>query len=337
MSVEAQLDQLGRPLRDLRLSVTDRCNFRCPYCMPHTDAAPYHFTSARDGLTAAEMLRIVEAFAQLGVRKLRLTGGEPLLVRELPELIERFRRVPGIEEIALTTNGSLLAERAAALKSAGLSRVTVSLDSDEPAVFARLSGHRGDLTHTLAGVEAAQRAGLTPLKINTVVQRGVNDHAVIPLLRRFRGSGITVRFIEYMDVGNHAWDASLVVPSAELLARIAEEWPLTARSAGHGEVAELYEFADGQGHVGFISSVSAPFCGSCSRARVSATGSLYTCLFAGGGVSLREALDARADAGQLKELISTTWLARADRYSASRSTKRRLPMLSKVEMHRVGG
>jgi len=268
-------DRLQRPLRDLRISVMDRCNFRCPYCMPedkyHKD---FRFLSSNERLAFDEITRLAHVFARIGVQKLRITGGEPLLRPGIADLVGDLGRIPGIEDVALTTNGILLAQHAAALKAAGLDRVTVSLDSLDDAVFARMSGGRGSKDRVLEGIEEALQAGLAPIKINAVVKRGVNDHTVLDLVEHFRGTGVIVRFIEYMDVGtiNH-WQAADTVPSAELVERIGARWPLVAVEPGyHGEVASRYAFADGSGEVGFISSVSAPFCGSCTRARLSADG-----------------------------------------------------------------
>ncbi|HEX7914569.1 MAG TPA: GTP 3',8-cyclase MoaA, partial [Rudaea sp.] len=279
----APRDALARPLRDLRISVIDRCNFRCPYCMPEDQyAQDYEFLSKDQRLRFEEIERLARAFAALGVRKLRLTGGEPLLRRDLPHLVEQLARISGIDDIAMTTNGVLLPKFAQVLRDAGLHRLTVSLDTLDADTFRKLSGGRGEVAEVLAGIEAAERAGFSKIKLNCVVMRGVNDAQVLDLVERFRGTGYIVRFIEYMDVGtvNH-WRGDAVVPSAELIARIGARWPLESLQPNYrGEVAERYRFADGAGEVGFISSVSQPFCGDCSRARLSADGKLYTCLFA---------------------------------------------------------
>jgi cyclic pyranopterin phosphate synthase len=337
----APRDTRARPMRDLRISVMDRCNFRCPYCMPgETYHDKYRFLGSHQRLSFDEIVRVARLFVALGVRKLRLTGGEPLLRANLTDLIGDLTTIPGVEDVALTTNGMLLAKYASELKAAGLKRITVSLDSLDPAVFARMSGGFGSPEEVLDGIEHARRAGLEPIKINAVVQRGVNDHSVLELLERFRGSGVIVRFIEYMDVGNrNDWRSELVVPSKELVARIAARWPLSALEPGYrGEVAERYAFADGQGELGFISSVSQPFCGDCSRVRLSSDGVIYTCLFATHGTSLRDALRGGASDDQLCELIAAVWLARADRYSELRG---RLPHGQgeprKVEMFYIGG
>ena len=340
-ALPAPRDTLTRPMRDLRISVMDRCNFRCPYCMPReTYHERYRFLGSHERLSFDEIVRLTRLFVALGVRKLRLTGGEPLLRANLPDLIGDLTDIPGVEDVALTTNGILLARYVSELKAAGLRRVTVSLDSLDSEVFARMSGGFGGLEEVLDGIEHARRAELTPLKINAVVQRGVNDHTALALLEHFRGSGVIVRFIEYMDVGNrNHWCSELVVPSRELLERIGARWPLTALEPQYrGEVARRYAFADGRGEVGFISSVSQPFCGDCSRARLSSDGVLYTCLFAGHGTSLRDALRGGASDDQLLELIRAVWLKRADRYSEQRASLRRAASEErKVEMFYIGG
>lgn len=331
-------DTLGRPLRDLRISVTDRCNFRCPYCMPRERYDEhYRFLKSAERLGFEEIVRLTRLFVQLGVRKLRITGGEPLLRPGLPDLIGDLTTLGGVEDVALTTNGVLLAQHAAELRAAGLRRVTVSLDSLDPAIFARMAGGLGTPAEVLAGIEAAQRAGLTPIKINAVVQRGVNDDALFDLVEHFRGSDVIVRFIEYMDVGNrNDWQAAQVVPSRELIERIGARWPLRADAPGYvGEVAKRYRFEDGSGEIGFISSVTQPFCGDCSRARLSSDGKLYGCLFATGGLDLRSPLRSGADDGQLLEMIRDFWLVRADRYSELRG--RTDQHGQRVEMNYVGG
>src|ERR1700756_1326766 len=267
----APRDPRAPPVRDLRISVMDLFIFRCPYCMPReTYHERYRFLGSHERLSFDEIVRLARLFVQLGVRKLRLTGGEPLLRANLPDLVGDLTTIPGVEDVALTTNGVLLSRYASELKAAGLRRVTVSLDSLDPEVFARMSGGFGGVEEVLEGIEHARRAELTPIKINAVVQRGVNDHTALDLLERFRGTGVIVRFIEYMDVGNrNHWRSELVVPSKELAARIAERWPLEPLEASyHGEVAQRYAFADGQGEIGFISSVSQPVCGDFTRARL---------------------------------------------------------------------
>jgi len=332
-------DRLGRPLRDLRISVMDRCNFRCPYCMPaHTFHDGYRFLKSAERLSFEEIARLTRLASLLGLKKLRITGGEPLLRPNLADLIGDLSTLPGIEDIALTTNGVLLAKYATELKAAGLSRITVSLDSLDPAVFQQMSGGFDGVQQVLEGIDAAVRAGLTPLKINAVVQRGVNDHTAMDLVRHFRGSGVIVRFIEYMDVGNrNNWQADRVVPSAELWQNIHARWPLEPLERDYpGEVAERYRFSDGLGEVGFISSVSQPFCGDCSRARLSSDGQLYTCLFGERGTDLRGPLREGESDLQLLQRLTDLWSARTDRYSEQRVEIRR-SRSAKVEMFHIGG
>jgi cyclic pyranopterin phosphate synthase len=331
-------DALARPLRDLRISVTDRCNFRCPYCMPRERYHEhYRFLKSAERLDFEEIVRLTRLFLQLGVRKLRLTGGEPLLRQGIEDLIGDLTTLPGVEDIALTTNGVLLAQHAAALRAAGLQRVTVSLDTLDPAIFARMAGGLGTPAEVLAGIDAALRAGLTPIKINAVIQRGVNDHSVHELVERFRGTGIVVRFIEYMDVGNrNDWHADQVVPSRVLMENVAARWPLHPEDANYrGEVARRYAFDDGGGEIGFISSVTQPFCGDCSRARLASNGVLYSCLFATAGLDLRAPLRAGASDAELLTMISTFWTRRTDRYSELRG--RIDTHGTRVEMNHVGG
>ncbi|PKM08629.1 MAG: GTP 3',8-cyclase MoaA [Gammaproteobacteria bacterium HGW-Gammaproteobacteria-4] len=331
-------DRLRRSLRDLRVSVIETCNYRCPYCMP-ADRTPEwterdHASSA-NRLDFAEIETLVRCFARLGVSKVRLTGGEPLLRRGLPDLVARLAAIDGIDDLALTTNGSLLARQAKALADAGLHRLTVSLDTLDPERFSRLSGGRGKRDDVLAGIAAAEQAGFTAIKINCVVQRGVNDSDVLPLLAHFRGTSHVVRFIEYMDVGTcNRWQRTQVVPSAQLRDLIHARWPLRALEPNYrGEVASRYAYADGAGELGFVSSVTAPFCGDCHRARLGADGQLYTCLFAAGGTPLREFI-AHGDAA-LTERIAATWVGRVDRYSELRGD---VPGSEKrIEMFMVGG
>ena len=334
-------DTLGRPMHDLRISVMDRCNFRCPYCMPKEQFhEKYQFMRTAERLSFEEIVRLVRLFVPLGVRKLRLTGGEPLLRANLPDLIADLYSVQGIEDIALTTNGVLLAQHAAELVAAGLNRVTVSLDSLDPAVFKKMNGGLGEVDDVLNGIEQARRAGLNPIKLNAVIQRGLNDQTALDLVDRFRGTGVIVRFIEYMDVGNrNHWRPELVVPSKELAARINERWPIEPREANYrGEVAERYAFKDGKGEVGFISSVTQPFCGDCSRARLSADGVLYTCLFATAGTSLRDVLRSGATDEEMSKLIRGVWTKRADRYSEMRMQLRQKEgKQPKIEMYYIGG
>jgi len=334
-------DRLGRPMHDLRISVMDRCNFRCPYCMPkETFHDRYRFLRTSERLGFNEIVRVARATVALGVRKLRLTGGEPLLRPRLAELVGELSMIDDVEDIALTTNGVLLAQHASELKANGLGRVTVSLDSLDPGVFARMSGGFGGLDDVLEGIEAAIEAGLGPVKINAVVRRGANDHTVLPLLEHFRGSPVIVRLIEYMDVGNrNAWRPDEVVPSAELLQQVAARWPVTPLPGSyHGEVARRYRYDDGAGEIGFISSVSAPFCGDCTRARLSSEGVFYTCLFAANGTDLRGALRGGASDEELVSLVRAAWTGREDRYSELREALRRSEQpLQKIEMHYIGG
>ena len=334
-------DTRGRPLRDLRISVMDRCNFRCPYCMPEDIYdRDFRFLSSAQRLSFAEILRLARLFARLGASKLRLTGGEPLLRAGLADLVGDLSRLKGVDDIALTTNGVLLAQQAAALAAAGLDRVTVSLDAVDEALFRRMSGGRGRLQSVLDGIAEARAAGLEPIKINAVVQRGVNDGHVLELVERFRGSGMILRLIEYMDVGTiNNWDVSQTVPAAELVQRIGRVWPLRALDANYaGEVARRYAFADGQGELGFITSVTQPFCGSCNRARLSSDGRLFTCLFAAEGLDLRGPMRAGADDEALLDLIRSCWGGRRDRYSELRaSSKPRNASRGKVEMYYIGG
>ncbi len=335
------LDRLGRPLHDLRISVMDRCNFRCPYCMPKEQFHEnYQFLKSRERLSFDEIVRLARLFTALGVRKIRLTGGEPLLRANLADLVGDLTGIPGIEDIALTTNGVLLANHAVDLHANGLKRITVSLDSLDKDIFARLSGGFGALDQVLAGIDAAIAAGMTPVKINAVIERGVNDHTALDLVEHFRGTPVIVRFIEFMDVGNrNHWRPDMVVPSRELAARVNARWPMHPVSQNYrGEVAQRWRFDDGGGEVGFISSVSQPFCGACSRARLSSEGKFYTCLFATQGLDLRAPMRAGADDADLLHIIRGAWAGRNDRYSELREELRRtMPEPKKIEMYYIGG
>jgi cyclic pyranopterin phosphate synthase len=335
------IDRLGRSLHDLRISVMDRCNFRCPYCMPKEEFHEhYRFLKSQERLSFEEIVRLSRLFASLGVRKLRLTGGEPLLRTNLADLVGDLSDVPGIDDIALTTNGVLLAQHAVDLQANGLKRVTVSLDTLDKEVFAHMSGGFAALDQVLGGIEAAIGAGLTPVKINAVIERGLNDHTALDLIERFRGSPVIVRFIEFMDVGSrNKWRPELVVPSRELAARIQACWPMSPISQNYpGEVAQRWAFDDGGGEVGFISSVSQPFCGACSRARLSSEGKFYTCLFATHGLDLRAPLRAGADDAEILQLIRGVWHGRTDRYSELREELRLAdPAAKKIEMNYIGG
>jgi GTP 3',8-cyclase len=335
------LDKLGRPLHDLRISVMDRCNFRCPYCMPKEQFHEhYRFLKSQERLSFDEIVRLSRLFASLGVRKLRLTGGEPLLRANLADLVGDLTDVRGIDDIALTTNGVLLGQHAVDLHANGLRRVTVSLDTLDKEIFTRMSGGFGALEQVLSGIDAAIAAGLTPVKINAVIERGLNDHTALDLLERFRGSPVIVRFIEFMDVGNrNNWRPELVVPSRELADRVNARWPIQPLSQNYaGEVAQRWRFEDGAGEVGFISSVSQPFCGACSRARLSSEGKFYTCLFATQGLDLRAPLRAGSDDTEMLQLIRSAWGNRTDRYSELREELRRTsPASKKIEMNYIGG
>ncbi len=332
------VDTLGRPLQDLRISVTDRCNFRCTYCMPRDIFDhDYEFLPREDLLTFEEIERLTRIFADLGVRKVRLTGGEPLLRRGLETLIGRIAAIDGIDDLTLTTNGSLLARKAAALAAAGLGRVTVSLDSIDDEVFRAMNDADHSVADVLEAIEVAAAAGLAPIKINAVIQRGVNDGGIVAMAERFRHTGHVVRFIEFMDVGTaNGWVMGSVVPASEIVSRIHARWPLEPIDPAYrGEVAHRWRYVDGAGEIGVISSVTAPFCRDCSRLRLSAEGVMYTCLFATGGTDLKEPLRAGADDQALRDIVVSTWEARTDRYS-ERRTEVSLD-LPKVEMSYIGG
>jgi cyclic pyranopterin phosphate synthase len=330
-------DSLNRPVRDLRISVTDRCNFRCVYCMPkEVFGHEYRFLERRELLTFEEIERTARVFAGLGVEKVRLTGGEPLLRRELERLVEMLAAVPGLD-LTLTTNGSLLPQKARALAGAGLGRVTVSLDSLDDEVFRGMNDVDFPVERVLAGIEAAAAAGLAPVKINMVVKRGVNDESILPMARFFRDSGHILRFIEYMDVGHtNGWRLDDVVPAAEIVERIDAVFPLEPVAAAYrGEVAQRWRYRDGTGEIGVISSVTQPFCGDCTRARISAEGKLYTCLFATRGTDLRALLRSGATDEELRNAIAGVWTRRTDRYSEIRTE--RTSDLPRIEMSYIGG
>ncbi len=339
-SAEQPLDRLRRPLRDLRISVTDRCNFRCPYCMPAEVFGPDHaFLPRAAVLTDDELVRLAAAFVRAGVTKIRITGGEPLLREGLPGLLRRLAALPGVEDLSLTTNGSRLARFAPELAAAGLRRINVSLDALDDAVFARMNGRGFPVARVLEGIDAARTAGLG-VKINMVVQRGVNEGEVLPMVRHFRERGITLRFIEYMDVGeSNGWRLAEVVPAAELIALVSREFPLEPLAPNYrGEVASRYRHVGSEVELGMISSVTEPFCSACHRARLSADGRFYTCLFAATGTDLRAPLRAGVDDEELFARIRGVWSARADRYSDERAGR----ILAgetppKVEMSYIGG
>jgi len=329
-------DTLHRPLRDLRVSITDRCNFRCVYCMPkEVYGRDYEFMPRRDLLTFEEIARLAHVFAGLGAEKIRLTGGEPLIRRDVERLVEMLAGIPGLD-LTLTTNGAVLAQKARALKDAGLRRITVSLDSLDDEVFRAMNDVDFPVRTVLDGIDAASDAGL-PVKVNVVVKRGVNEDAVLPMARHFRDRGHVVRFIEYMDVGHtNGWRLDDVVPATEILARIDAELPLEPLPPRYpGEVAERYRYRDGGGEVGVIASVTRPFCGACTRARLSADGSLYTCLFATTGHDLRALVRTGAGDDEIAAAIGGIWGARADRYSELRSAA--TGELPKIEMSYIGG
>lgn len=324
-------------MRDLRISVTDRCNFRCVYCMPKTVfGRDYPFLPRAELLSFEEIVRVARIFAARGVQKIRLTGGEPLLRHGLEKLIGLLAALPGLE-ITLTTNGSLLAQKAAALAAAGLRRVTVSLDALDDGVFMRMNDADYPLAKILDGIEAAAAAGMVPVKVNCVVKRGMNDDQIVPLARHFRHSGHILRFIEYMDVGSsNGWQLDEVVPSAEVLSRIGAEFPIEPIGPNYpGEVAERWRYRDGAGEIGVISSVTQAFCDSCTRIRLSTEGRLYTCLFASEGHDLRALLRAGADDAALDAAIAGIWGKRTDRYSQIRMAA--TPGLKKIEMSYIGG
>jgi cyclic pyranopterin phosphate synthase len=331
------LDTLGRPLRDLRISVTDRCNFRCVYCMPkEIFGKDFQFLPRAEILTFEEIERLVRIFVGLGVQKIRLTGGEPLVRRDLERLVEKLARI-GDLDLTLTTNGSLLSQKARSLADAGLRRVTVSLDSLDDATFKRMNDAGFPVAKVLAGIEAARSAGLAPIKINMVTKRGVNESSIVPMARYFKGTGMTLRFIEFMDVGStNGWRLDDVVPAREIVAMIDREMPLEPVVAGYrGEVAARYRYKDGGGEIGVISSVTQPFCADCTRARLSADGSLYTCLFATQGHDLRALVRSAATDDEIAHAIAAVWTERTDRYSDLRSEE--TAGLHKIEMSFIGG
>jgi len=335
-------DRLARPLRDLRISVTDRCQFRCTYCMPReVFGRDFAFLPREQLLTFEELARLSRVFASLGVRKLRLTGGEPLLRSDLERLIAMLAHIGGIQDIALTTNGALLGGKARALAAAGLHRVTVSLDSLDDSVFMALNDAAFPVARVLEAIAAAAGAGLAPVKVNMVVRRGQNEESILAMAGHFRHSGHVLRFIEYMDVGTtNGWRLEEVVPAAEIISLIGGQWPLEpAAPAYHGEVASRYRYCDGAGEIGVIASVTQPFCRGCTRARLSADGKLYTCLFAGTGHDLRGPLRAGASDQALREQVAAIWTRRTDRYSEQRTrqTGRTQTAKRKVEMSHIGG
>ena len=330
-------DRLGRALRDLRISVTDRCNFRCVYCMPkEVFGKDYQFLERREILSFEEIERLARIFRGLGIEKIRLTGGEPLIRRNIEQLIARLAGIPGLD-LTLTTNGSSLTRKAPALKAAGLQRITVSLDSLDDAEFRRLNDVDFPVARVLEGIEAASAAGLAPVKINMVVKRGENDASILPMARFFRGTGHVLRFIEYMDVGHtNGWRMNDVVPAREIVERIDRELPLEPLDPNYpGEVAERWRYRDGSGEIGVIASVTQAFCRTCTRIRLSTEGRLYTCLFATAGHDLRSLLRGGASDADIEAAVFGMWSKRADRYSEIRSSQ--TPRLQKIEMSYIGG
>ncbi len=332
------VDTLGRPLHDLRISVTDRCNFRCTYCMPkEVFGREYEFLARQELLTFEEIEKVARAFVRAGAGKIRLTGGEPLLRKDIESLISLLAAIPGVEDLTLTTNGSLLARKAAALKAAGLHRVSVSLDSMDDTVFMAMNDVGFPVQKVLDGIEAAAAAGLSPIKVNMVVKKGVNEHSVVEVAEHFRGTGHVVRFIEYMDVGTtNGWRLDDVVSGAEIVEMIHARFPLEPIDPDYrGEVARRYRYQDGAGEVGVITSVTQPFCGDCTRARLSAEGKVYTCLFASRGTDLRALLRQGATEAELDAAIGDLWVRRTDRYSEIRTSQ--TVSIRKVEMSYIGG
>lgn len=336
-TIEGPVDRRNRPMRDLRISVTDRCNFRCVYCMPKTVfGRDYPFLPRQELLTYEEIVRLARLFAAQGVSKIRLTGGEPLIRKDIELLIEQLAKIPGLE-LTLTTNGALLAARAQGLRDAGLHRITVSLDALDDSLFKRMNDADYPVAKVLAGIEAAAACGLAPVKINMVVKRGTNDHEILPMVRHFRGSGHILRFIEYMDTGNsNAWRMDEVLPSAEVIRRIGAEFALDAIDPNYtGEVAERWRYRDGSGEIGVIASVTQAFCSSCTRTRLSTDGQLYTCLFASSGHDLRSLLRNGASDAQITATIIDVWQARDDHYSELRGAG--VSVMKKIEMSYIGG
>ena len=335
-------DKFNRPLRDLRISVTDRCNFRCPYCMPaEIFGERYRFLPKSQLLSFEEITRLTRIIVGLGAVKIRLTGGEPLLRQNIEDLVAMLNQLEGVEDLAMTTNAYLLPQKAAALKAAGLARLTISLDTLDDAVFRQMNGGRSGVDRVLAGIAAAEEAGFYPLKINAVVQRGVNDHTLVDLAHYFKARGHILRLIEYMDVGNrNGWKMDQVVPAQEIVEMIDAEMPLEPLPGNYyGEVARRYRYVDGGGEIGLIASVTQAFCGACTRMRLSPEGQIFTCLFGTKGISLRDPLRGGASAEELAQIIRHTWGRRTDRYSEIRSslTEEMRDGRKKVEMYHIGG
>jgi cyclic pyranopterin phosphate synthase len=337
---QMMFDKFNRPLTDLRISVTDRCNFRCHYCMPSDIFGhDYVFLRKNEILTFEEITRVARVFAELGVSKIRLTGGEPLLRADLEVLVEMLSQISGIQDIALTTNGYYLQEKARALRQAGLRRVTVSLDTLRPNILKKLAGEHLELGCVLEGIAAAAEAGFAPVKLNAVIQKGVNDAEIVDLARFAKENGHILRFIEYMDVGNlNGWRMDQVVSAREILQAISSEMAVEPSDKNYrSEVANRYRYLDGSGEFGIISSVTQPFCGDCTRARLSADGRIYTCLFAHAGFDIKTSLRSGATDAELTKMITSIWEKRTDRYSEERTANTGTSSPRKVEMYQIGG
>ena len=333
-------DQLGRALRDLRISVMDRCNFRCVYCMPEDKFHPgFKFLPSKERLSFDEMLRLVRIFTKLGVSKIRITGGEPLLRVNLTDFIGDLSTIDKIKDIALTTNGVLLKKYAYELRASGLDRITVSLDSIDPHEFKLMTGGRGDLDRVLSGIDEAQRAGFKDIKINAVIKKGVNENNILKMVEYFRDQPVILRFIEYMDVGNiNDWQQQETIPSSEIIELISNKWSLSPIKQNYeGEVASRFIFDDIGTEIGFISSMTNPFCGSCTRARLSSDGKLYNCLFASKGMDIKSLIRSKIDDNTIEEKIISIWRSRDDRYSELRYLNQNNKEKEKVEMYYIGG
>ena len=332
-------DKLSRPVKDLRISVTDRCNFRCTYCMPEQIYGHrYEFINKSSLLTFEEIITITEILVEMGVQKVRLTGGEPLLRYKIEDLISPLSKIPGIKELTLTTNGYLLPQKAEELKKSGIDRITVSLDSLNNEIFKKINGRNVDVSKVLKGIEAAEKAGFNPIKVNCVVEKGINENSILEMAEYFKAKGHILRFIEFMDVGTlYQWNLNKVVSSKEIVKIINSKMPIEPINPTYfGEVASRYQYKDGSGEIGIISSVTQPFCGNCTRLRLSPEGNLFTCLFSNTGTDVKKFLRSNKSKKELESLIKKTWLARKDKYSIDRSSN---PDKStkKVEMYHIGG
>ncbi len=338
-AIQKAADRFNRPIRDIRVSITDRCNFRCVYCMPKEFFGSNHaFLERKDLLNFEEIAGAVRAFVANGVKKVRITGGEPMVRRNLVELIEMLSAIPGVEDLSMTTNASLLTRRAAdSLYQAGLRRITISLDAMDDDVFMAINDVKFPVQRVLDGIDNALGAGFEPIKVNMVVARGMNEHEIVPMIEYFRGTGVILRFIEFMDVGaTNDWQLDKVVPAANIISIIDQRYPIVPVSPTYrGEVAKRWKFKDGKGEIGMIASVTEPFCGTCNRARLTAEGKIYTCLFATEGFDLRELIRSGAGESELASAIWNLWSKRSDRYSELRSEK--TVALPKIEMSYVGG